>query len=387
MNSKFLTAITCVIALTLAACGGGSDSTTGGTTSGATGNSGGAETAGEILFSGDFSSVCNGVGVSSATGYQVGTPVTHMLAFVGEGNDYSERTTFLNDAWRTPIGELGGVQLAVCLQRTAEVAGAICPGFESDGIEWEVQTFGATYEVSVRDARTAAVVETATFNLPPDDCPIFSSYQEGDPSPKPDYANPQGDLEALLAPIASGTAGAATQPATDDTTSTDTTSTDTGADTTGTTDDDSSGTTGGTAAPSRDQAVDQLVSLGGYSVAEAECVVDGTIAQYGEFVLEPTAEQEAVLGQLLLDCAAQFGSTDDAGSTSGGTTDLGNGPDTPAPGTDAALDALWNACAGGDAGSCDELYFESPLGSEYERFGFSCGFRTEEIVDCATLLG
>ena len=121
------------------------------------------------------------------------------------------------------------------------------------------------------------------------------------------------------------------------------------------------------------------MDFGGYSEEEAACVVDGTIAEYGEFVLEPSPEQEAVLGQLLLDCAAEFG-TGVGGSEA---TDLGDGPSTPAPGTDAALDALWNACAGGDGEACDTLYLESPVGSDYEDFGFTCGFRTEEIVICS----
>lgn len=39
------------------------------------------------------------------------------------------------------------------------------------------------------------------------------------------------------------------------------------------------------------------------------------------------------------------------------------------------LDRLWDACADGDAAACDELFVESPLRTEYERFGSSCGDR------------
>ena len=42
-------------------------------------------------------------------------------------------------------------------------------------------------------------------------------------------------------------------------------------------------------------------------------------------------------------------------------------------GEDPALDALWDACAGGDMAACDQLYMDSPLGSEYEEFGDTCG--------------
>ncbi len=44
-------------------------------------------------------------------------------------------------------------------------------------------------------------------------------------------------------------------------------------------------------------------------------------------------------------------------------------------GDDADLDRLWDACAAGDALSCDDLYLESPVGSEYEEYGDTCGDR------------
>jgi hypothetical protein len=48
-------------------------------------------------------------------------------------------------------------------------------------------------------------------------------------------------------------------------------------------------------------------------------------------------------------------------------------PEEPwGPGDDPYLDGLWDGCAAGDAAACDELYFESPIGSEYEAFGDTC---------------
>ena len=44
-------------------------------------------------------------------------------------------------------------------------------------------------------------------------------------------------------------------------------------------------------------------------------------------------------------------------------------------GDDPALDALWDACEGGDTASCDDLFWDSPLNSEYEDFGWTCGGR------------
>jgi hypothetical protein len=44
-------------------------------------------------------------------------------------------------------------------------------------------------------------------------------------------------------------------------------------------------------------------------------------------------------------------------------------------GDDPVLDGLWDACASGDGEACDDLYFDSASGSEYERFGLTCGDR------------
>ncbi|WP_152188715.1 hypothetical protein [Georgenia satyanarayanai] len=53
-------------------------------------------------------------------------------------------------------------------------------------------------------------------------------------------------------------------------------------------------------------------------------------------------------------------------------------------GEDAELDRLWDACAAGDALACDDLYLESPVGSEYEEYGDTCGdrFPPGELLWC-----
>ena len=42
-------------------------------------------------------------------------------------------------------------------------------------------------------------------------------------------------------------------------------------------------------------------------------------------------------------------------------------------GDDPHLDALWDDCEAGDMVACDDLYFVSPRGSDYEAFGDNCG--------------
>jgi hypothetical protein len=54
-------------------------------------------------------------------------------------------------------------------------------------------------------------------------------------------------------------------------------------------------------------------------------------------------------------------------------------------GDDPAFDALWDACSVGDGSACSDLYFESPFGSVYERFGSACGDLVRAGRDCARL--
>jgi hypothetical protein len=57
-----------------------------------------------------------------------------------------------------------------------------------------------------------------------------------------------------------------------------------------------------------------------------------------------------------------------------------SGPQTY--GDDASLDRMWDACERGDMGACDRLYDESPLFSDYEDFGFTCGGRSTGELSC-----
>ncbi len=46
-------------------------------------------------------------------------------------------------------------------------------------------------------------------------------------------------------------------------------------------------------------------------------------------------------------------------------------------GDDPTLDGLWDSCEAGDGQACDDLFLQSPSGSEYEDFGDTCGNRYE----------
>ncbi len=74
------------------------------------------------------------------------------------------------------------------------------------------------------------------------------------------------------------------------------------------------------------------------------------------------------------------GGTQAPGSGSFCTADTGSNGSTAAftYGDDSAMDALWDACEQGDMGACDELYMLAPIGSEYETYGDTCGYRQEQ---------
>ncbi|GIG26138.1 DUF4190 domain-containing protein [Cellulomonas denverensis] len=72
-------------------------------------------------------------------------------------------------------------------------------------------------------------------------------------------------------------------------------------------------------------------------------------------------------------------------TTDDGDTGTGTSVEPDTYGDDPELDALWDACEAGDGQACDDLYWESPLGSDYEDFASTCGNRTTDAVFCADM--
>lgn len=65
--------------------------------------------------------------------------------------------------------------------------------------------------------------------------------------------------------------------------------------------------------------------------------------------------------------------------------DIFNNGDATNYGDSAELDALWDDCEAGNMAACDDLFNESPVGSDYERFGDTCGDRTSGGQWCEDL--
>ncbi len=154
---------------------------------------------GDIFLSSDFATVCRGVGLDGASAYVAGDGRPLVIALTGESPEFTQMSG-LPDGWEPDFESYAATELVACLDRTATVSDQICDGYEDEGLSWSVEVFSATYDVSLRDAQTAEIIEQTVFDAPSVGCPMFSFYSEGDPSPKPDYPSPTDALEAFLAP-------------------------------------------------------------------------------------------------------------------------------------------------------------------------------------------
>lgn len=124
----------------------------------------------------------------------------------------------------------------------------------------------------------------------------------------------------------------------------------------------------------RTEMIARLQAVLDMTEAEAECVVDDLDGSTDLTDLARSIDDDVVTS------AASAAIIDAWDSCTGALDGLaGDG----SYGDDAALDALWDGCAAGDMTSCDDLYRESPFGSEYEVFGDTCGGRSDNGGLCA----
>lgn len=158
---------------------------------------------------------------------------------------------------------------------------------------------------------------------------------------------------------------------------------------------DDDGGTGGPESEVVQEVVDQLVE-GGMERDVAECFAGKLIDEFGvaEFIKvgsgeQPSTELMTRSVEILTECAGGAGLDFDSGDTPSDFRDLAqprdqvDGPYTY--GDDPDLDDLWDECEAGSGSACDTLFFQSPVGSEYEAFGNTCGNRMELDFLCSSL--
>jgi hypothetical protein len=153
----------------------------------ATGGSGANGTDAELtqasqLFADDFKGVCSGASVSAATVYDSNTKPHKALYFVPYKDDLTDQSTSLPDDWTvrySPNADaFRAVDLVVCARRTAAPQVKICDGYKDNGraSQNKVRWHTATYELSVREARTGRTLAEKTVDATDSDCPWFVSF-------------------------------------------------------------------------------------------------------------------------------------------------------------------------------------------------------------------
>jgi hypothetical protein len=113
-----------------------------------------------------------------------------------------------------------------------------------------------------------------------------------------------------------------------------------------------------------------------HATREAEKLRDA--CDDGDFVACDDLYFASEAGSEAEEYAASCGGRTDGAN--GGVCEETKGGADPLPSTfgdDPTLDDLWSRCEAGDGSACDNLFFESPSGSDYEQFGVTCGGRSD----------
>lgn len=179
-------------AAVLASCGGDGNASA---ESGANGSSATATAQAAPLFPDNFKGVCSGASVSAATAYDPAATTHKALYFATYRDDLLDQSSTLPADWTvqfSPEGDaLRAVDLVVCARRTAAREARICDGYESRGSATEnrVRWHTATYELSVREARTGRELAKTSLEATDNSCPMFMNF-DGTSDTVDAYASP-----------------------------------------------------------------------------------------------------------------------------------------------------------------------------------------------------
>jgi hypothetical protein len=165
----------------LASCGGDRSTNAGNDAAGGTG----ANTASATpLFPDNFKGVCSGATVSTATAYDPGATAHKALYFATYQDDLTDRSSSLPADWTvlfSPNSDaLRAVDLVVCARRTAARQVKICDGYRNHGnpTQNQVRWHSATYELSVREARTGRKLAETIVEATDSNCPMFMNFDD-----------------------------------------------------------------------------------------------------------------------------------------------------------------------------------------------------------------
>lgn len=181
----------------LAACGGGGSDAGNGARDANALQAAQADSAapGSLLLPDNFKGVCSGAPVSAAAAYDPAGRAHKALYFATYKDGLIDRSSSLPNDWTVTFSAssdaLRAVDLVVCARRTAARQLKVCDGYQSNGrpTRNQVRWHSATYELSVREARTGRELAKTTVEATDSTCPMFQTF-ESDSETVDGYASP-----------------------------------------------------------------------------------------------------------------------------------------------------------------------------------------------------
>jgi hypothetical protein len=173
----------------LASCGGdkggnaGSGANAGADAAAAAAQANADMAAASRLFPDNFKGVCSGASVSAATAYDPRATAHKALYFATYRDDFMDKSSSLPRDWTVTFSAesdaLRAIDLVVCARRTAAREVKICNEYQNNGrpTQNSVRWHTATYELSVREARSGRQLAQTTVEATDSDCPMFMSFQ------------------------------------------------------------------------------------------------------------------------------------------------------------------------------------------------------------------
>ena len=120
--------------------------------------------------------------MSTATAYDPQAATHKALYFATYRDDLMDQSSSLPRDWTVMFSAEGdalrAIDLVVCARRTAARQVRVCDGYQNRGrpTQNQVRWHTATYELSVREARTGSELAKTTVEATRSDCPMFQTF-------------------------------------------------------------------------------------------------------------------------------------------------------------------------------------------------------------------
>ena len=145
----------------------------------------------------DIRAVCDGKAAAGAKAYSKTDPSAHAMAIFLKAGTSEFQDEDIPPLRRFSPQKPEQTELVACVTRTAAAKKDACE-FDSSKPSHFLDMYEATFELTVREAKTAAVVATKTATLPQNGCPMFHSFSS---EREDDYPAPDAPLLQLASPL------------------------------------------------------------------------------------------------------------------------------------------------------------------------------------------